>query len=247
MAVYGVDALNVFGNDVAVRIHAEGADLVAVLLCAIDELGFVHNVGDVLKHGRRKLDAHADIDLVVYKLHAELAALLGEPLGSASAGRNDEVAALYVVAFFEAQRVAVAVAVYAAHLGAEAIFYYLAQILVHVLEDAQIVFCSEMLDLCLKQVKIVLERLALERSRLGRIGGEGLVGRAVFHVDGIDVVYKLHDLVIVHEIGQPAAELCREIVLAVGKRTCAAEAAHGVAHAAMDALLDLACDDGAVS
>ena len=55
---------------VAVGIHAEGADLVAVLLCAVDELGLVNNVGDVLKHGRRKLDAHADIDLVVYKLHA---------------------------------------------------------------------------------------------------------------------------------------------------------------------------------
>ena len=76
MAVDGVDALNVFGNDMAVRIHAEGADLVAVLLGAIDELGLVNNVGDVLKHGCRKLDAHADIDLVVYKLHAELAALL---------------------------------------------------------------------------------------------------------------------------------------------------------------------------
>ena len=54
----------------AVGVHAEGADLVAVLLGAVDELGFVDNVGDVLKNGRRKLDAHADVNLIVYELNA---------------------------------------------------------------------------------------------------------------------------------------------------------------------------------
>ena len=155
VAVNGVYALDVFCNDVAVGVHAEGAYLVAVLLCAVDELGFVNNVGDVLKDRGRKLDANADVDLIVYELHPKLAALLGEPLRAASAGRYDEVAALYVPALPERKRVALAVAIYAAHLGAEAVFYDLAQILVHVLKDAQIILGAEMLDLCLKQVKVI--------------------------------------------------------------------------------------------
>ena len=155
VAVDGVYALDIFGDDVAVGVHAEGAHLVAVLLGAVDELGFVDNVGDVLKNGRRKLDAHADIDLIVYELNAQFAALLGEPLRAASAGRYDKVAALYVLALPERKRVALAVAVYAAHLGAEAVFYYLAQILVHILKDAQVVFGAQMLDLCLKQVQVI--------------------------------------------------------------------------------------------
>ena len=201
----------------------------------------------MLKNSGRELDANADVDLIVYELDAQFAALLGEPLSAASAGRYDEVAALYVLALFERKRVALAVAVYAADLGAEAVLYDLAQILVHVLKDAQIVLGSEMLDLRLKQVQVVFECLALERSRLGRIGRKGLVRRAVFHVDGVNVVYEAHDLIVVHEIGQPAAELGREVIFAVGKCACTAEAAHRVAHAAMDALLDLARDDGAVS
>ena len=101
--------------------------------------------------------------------------------------------------------------------------------------------------LLLLESLIVFECLALERSRLGRIGRKGLVRRAVFHVDGVNVVYEAHDLIVVHEIGQPAAELGREVIFAVGKCASTAEAAHRVAHAAMDALLDLARDDGAVS
>ena len=92
----------------------------------------------------------------------------------------------------------------------------------------------------------MLQCLAFESLCLGGVGREGLVGRAVFHIDGVNVVNKLHDLVVVHEIGQPAAELGREVIFAVGKRTRAAEAAHGVANAAMDAFLDLACNNGAM-
>ena len=65
MAVYGIDALDVFRDDVAVRVHAECTHLIAVLLGAVDELRLVDDVCDMLKDRRRELDAHADVDLIV--------------------------------------------------------------------------------------------------------------------------------------------------------------------------------------
>ena len=51
----------------------------------------------------------------------------------------------------------------------------------------------------------------------------------------------------VHKVCEPAAELGGEIELAVGKGPRAAEAAHGVAHGAVDALPHLARHDGAAA
>ena len=65
VAVYGIDALDIFRDDVAVRVHAERAHLIAVLLRAVDELGLIDDVCDMLKDRRRELDAHADVDLIV--------------------------------------------------------------------------------------------------------------------------------------------------------------------------------------
>ena len=52
---------------------------------------------------------------------------------------------------------------------------------------------------------------------------------------------------LVHEVGEPAAEGGGEVVLAVGEGARPAEAAHGVAHLAVDALLHLARHDGAAA
>ena len=65
VAVHGIDALDIFRDDMAVRVHAERAHLIAVLLRAVDELRLIDYVCDVLKDRRRKLDAHADVDLIV--------------------------------------------------------------------------------------------------------------------------------------------------------------------------------------
>ena len=65
MAVHGIDALDVFRDDVAVRVHAECTHLIAILLGAVDELRLVDDVCDVLKDRRRELDAHAHVDLIV--------------------------------------------------------------------------------------------------------------------------------------------------------------------------------------
>ena len=58
---------------------------------------------------------------------------------------------------------------------------------------------------------------------------------------------ELHDLLLGHEVREPAAELGGEIVLPVGEGPGAAEAAHGVADGAVDALLHLPRHDGAAA
>ena len=215
VAVNGVDALDVLGHDVTVGVHAEGADLVAVLLRTVNELGFIYHVGDVLKDSGGKLDADADVHLVVYELYAQLLALVCKPLGTASAGGGDEIGAAHAVAVFEAEAVSPAVAVDGADLGAEAVFNDLFKVFVHILKYAKIVLGAKMLYLGLQKMQIILQCFALERSRLGSIGGEGFVRRAVLHIYGVDVVYQLHDLFVVHEVGEPAAELGGEVILTV--------------------------------
>ena len=49
------------------------------------------------------------------------------------------------------------------------------------------------------------------------------------------------------KVGEPAPEGGGEVELAVGEGARAAEAAHGVAHVAVDAALHLAGDDGAAA
>ena len=115
------------------------------------------------------------------------------------------------------------------------------------MKNAEIVLRAEVLYLGVQQVQVVFECFALKRLSLRCVGGEGLVRCAVLHVDAVDIVNKLHDLVIVHKVGKPATECGREVVLAVGESACAAEAAHGIANRAVDTFLDLARNDGTVT
>ena len=69
----------------------------------------------------------------------------------------------------------------------------------------------------------------------------------MLHVDGVHVADKVHNLLLGHEVGEPAAKLGGEVVLAVGEGSRTAEAAHGIANLAVDALLHLARHDGAAA
>ena len=64
------------------------------------------------------------------------------------------------------------------------------------------------------------------------------------HIDRIDIFDELHDFARVDIFAEPAAELRREIVLAVGKGARPAKASHDAAGIAADAALDLAGRDG---
>ncbi len=180
VAVDRVDALHVLRHHVAVGVHAEGAHLVAVLLGAVDQLGLVHHVGDVLKDLGGQLHPDADVHLVVDELNAQVLALVGEPLGAGPAGRGNEVGAVNGVAIGGGE--AVALVAQPLDLGdsrAEAELHALLGGLVDALEDLQVVLGAQVLAAGLEQVEVVLQGLLLQGAGLGGGGGIDLGGGAV--------------------------------------------------------------------
>jgi hypothetical protein len=115
------------------------------------------------------------------------------------------------------------------------------------LENFQVILGAQVLAPGLEQVKVELQRPLFQGTGGGRVGGKDLIGGAVLHVDGVHVFNQVHDLPGVHEVGEPAAKGGGEVVLPIGEGPRPAEAAHGIAHLAVDALLDLPGHDGAAS
>ena len=80
MSVYGNDAVRVFCNDFAVRIHTESSYEVAVFLCAVDYLALVDLLCDMLKNSRREFNSYADVNTVAACFDAEFVAYARYPL-----------------------------------------------------------------------------------------------------------------------------------------------------------------------
>ena len=121
------------------------------------------------------------------------------------------------------------------------------QVLIDVGQNAQVVLGAQMLALGLQQVQVVLQRLFLQRLRLGGGGGEALGGRAEADVHAVHIADQIHDLRCGHIVGEPAAEGGGEVELAVREGSGAAEAAHGIADGTVDAPVHLAGDDGTLA
>ena len=83
------NTVGVFGNNIAVGVHAEGAHQIVVTLRAVNKFGLVHFIGNVLKHLRRHFHAHADIHLVINKAQAQILALLGKPFSTGAPGGSN--------------------------------------------------------------------------------------------------------------------------------------------------------------
>ena len=168
VAVDGVDALHVLRHHMAVGVHTEGAHLVAVALGAVDQLGLVHHVGDVLEHLGGHLHPDADIHLVVDKLNTQPLALVGKPLRAGAPGRGDEVGALHRVPLLSGQAVALLPdGLNSGHGGAEPELHALPGRLVNALEDFQVVLRAQVLTPGLEEVEVELQRLFLQSLRLG--------------------------------------------------------------------------------
>ena len=147
VAVHRVDALHVLGHHVAIRVHAEGAHLVAVLLGPVDQLGLVHHVSDVLKDPGGQLHPYADVHLVVDEGDAQVLALVGEPLGAGAPGGGDKPVAGELSTSAEGQAVALIGGMDGLYGGMEPELDALLQVLIDILEDDQILFGPQMLDL----------------------------------------------------------------------------------------------------
>ena len=110
-------------------------------------------------------------------------------------------------------------------------------VLIRFFEHLQVVFRAEVAHARFQKMQIMLQG---ELADAASLRAEHLRGSAVAHVDRIDVFDETHDLGGTDVLAEPAAELRREVVLAVGKGARAAEAAHDAARLAADAALDLA-------
>ena len=231
----------------AVGVHAEGAHLVAVLLGAVDQLGLIHHVGDMLKDGGGQLHPHPDVHLVVQQLQPQGLALVGEPLRAGAAGGGDEPAAGDLFPLLQGQAEALPVPGDVLHSGVEAELQLVLQPLIDVLKDPQVVFGAQVLAPGLEQVQVIAKGPAGQSFGLCGLGGKDLLRGAVGHVDGVHIVNELHHLARLHKVGEPPAELGGEVELSVGERARPAKAAHGVAHRAVDALPHLARHDGAAA
>ena len=245
--VDGVDALDVFRDDMSIRVHAERAHLIAVLLGPVNELRLIDDVRDMLKHRRRKLNAHTDVNLVVKKMQPQILTHVGEPLRAASARCGKQIVAEQLVAVFERDEIAAVGFFDVRRRGIETEFELLLEVLIDVLQNHEVFLGAEMLASCLQQVQIIAQRPSCQRLCLCSFGGVDLLSRAVSNVDGVHVLDEIHDRAGVHEVGQPTAEGGRKIELAVGERARAAEAAHCVTDRAVDALAHLAGDNRTAS
>ena len=65
MAIYRNQTVNIFRYDMTIGIHAEGTDLIVILLGAVNQLGLIDNAGDMLKDFCGKLYTNAQIHLIV--------------------------------------------------------------------------------------------------------------------------------------------------------------------------------------
>ena len=102
-----------------------------------------------------------------------------------------------------------------------------------------------MADGSVQQVQVILDADGFE---LGPGGGIELGAlAAVGHVDLVHVVHQFQGTLLADVFVKGTAEIVGDVVLAVGKRARAAEAAHDRAAFAADAALDLLAVDGAMA
>ena len=64
VAVHRYDAIGIFIDHGPAWIHAEGSHQILVLLGLIDDLAFIHLIGDVAENRCGQLHAHADVHAI---------------------------------------------------------------------------------------------------------------------------------------------------------------------------------------
>ena len=242
MAVDGDDAVGVLVDDDAVRVHAEGADEVFKLLGTVDDLTLVQLVGQVGEHVRGQFHAHADIDAVGVggDVHALADGL--HPLAAAAADGDDAVfAGVGIPSGLDL--VAVAGLLHAGDGGVEVKIDLVLQLVENVAEDDVVYVGAEMADLRVEQVQAVFKAGALD---LGVGGGVELGAlAAVGEVYLVHILHQVDGFLLADILEQRAAELVRDVVLTIGERARAAEAAHDRAGGTLDAGFDLLAVDRA--
>ena len=243
MAVDGDDAVGVLVDHRAPGIHAEGAHLVLIFLCLVDDLALVQLVGDGREHLGGQLHPHADIHPV--GLGGDIQRLAdGLHPFAAAASHGDDALPSAEGALVGLRLVAVLGGGQRLHRREEVEVHMLPQPGVEILQHLVVDIRAQMPHGGVQQVQVVLQAQALEAAVGG--GVELRPRSAAGHVDVVHVAHQLHGLLLADVLVQCTAEFVGQVVLAVGKRTRAAEAVHDGAGLAVDAGLHLVAVDGTV-
>ena len=244
VTVDGDDAIGVFVDYRALGIHAEGADLVAVFLGAVDDLAFVKLVGQMGKDRGGQLHTHADVHTV--GLCGDLQ-LLADPLHpfAAAAAHGDDALRAFIGCILADDLIAAFQHLHGLYGSVEEELHLVLQIRIDVFQHHIVDIRAQMANGSVQQVQIVLDAYSLEA---GAGGGVQLgTGAAVAQVDLVHIVHQLQRLLLADVFVKRTAKVVGNIIFSVGESARTAETAHDRAALAADAGFDFISVDGAAA
>ena len=244
VAVDGDDAVGVLVDDRAPGVHAEGAHQVTVLFRAVDDLALVELVRQMGEDLRGQLHAHADVHAVGLGGNVQLPAHALHPF-AADAADGDHAIPAGILLPLRAHLIAALDHLHALHRRIEEEVDLLLQLGIEVFQHHIVDVRTQMAHRRIEQVQVVLDAELLELRASSGIQLRALA--AIAQVDLVDVAHQLQRLCLSNVLVQRAAEVVGDVVLAVGERARAAEAAHDRAAFAADTRLDLLAVDRAMA
>ena len=244
VAVDGHDAVRVLMHDRSLRIHAEGAHQVLIFFGLIDDFALIQLVSQVLEDLCRKLHANADVDAVGKRPDAKLSADALHPLAAAAADGDDALLA-GMISRIGHDLIAAVLLKDLTHRRAEVEIDLRLELGEEVFQHDEVDICAEMADGGVEQVEAALQAARLEGAVRG--GVELCARTAVRDVDLVHIIHQLQRLLFADVLIERAAEVISDVVLAVGERTCAAEAVHDRTGRAADAVLHVLAVNGALA
>ena len=189
-----------------------------------------------------QFDADAEVDAVGEGLEAQLVADGLHPLAAAAADGNNTFPAGMRAGFALDPEAAALDGADVADGGIEEEVDLLLQLLIEVFQHDKIDVRAEMTHRRVQQIQLILNAELLKARP--RRGVELRALAAVRHVDLVHIVHQLQRLLLADVLVERAAEVVRDVVLPVGERARAAEAAHDRAGLAFDARFHALAVDG---
>ena len=244
VAVDGDDTVGILIDHGALGVHAEGADLVAIGLGAVDDLALIELVGKMGKDRGRQLHPDADVHTVAFRGDLKVPADLLHPLGADPAHADDALVA-GEGSILGVDSVALPQLLHRQDRGIEEEGHLILQVVIEIFQDDIVDIGAQMADGSVQQMQIVLDAEGLEPGAGGGIELGALA--AVGHIDAVDIVHQVQGLLLADVFVEGAAEIVGDVVLAVGEGARTAETAHDRAALAADAGFDLISVDGAAA
>ena len=235
MAVDGDDAVGVFVDHRALGVHAEGADEVAVLFGAVDDLAFIQLVGEVGENFCGKFHPDADIHSVGLGGNVHVTADGLHPFAAAAPHGNHALAARKAPGF-AGDLIPAIHSGYGFHRRVEVKRDLFFQVGVEIFQHHVVDVGAEVAHRGVQQMQIVLHTQLFEFCTGGGI--ELGAFAAVGHVDLVNVAHQLQRFCLAEILVKRAAKIVGNVVFSVGKSASAAESAHDRAAFAGNAGLD---------